>query len=200
MATSRSTPRLRLTAALLAVAAALVAVSERPGWDRDLALWLALVGFVLVVAAALGRIWTSAFIAGRKDRSLVTSGPYAGCRHPLYALSMLGMVGLGLATRSTLLAVSLPAAAGLLMLRAAAAEDTRLRDAHGDAYARYAARTPAFVPRPGSCDLPEVLEVHPRVFRKAFLDAASLLGVYALIRVLDALQIAGVLPTLLRLP
>jgi len=47
---------------------------------------------------------------------------------------------------------------------------------------------------------PETLEIRPRVLWKAFLDAGSLLGLYALLRAADALQRAGVTPTWLTLP
>ena len=77
MTTSASTPRLRLTLAWYLVLIVLVAISARPcasGWLGGIA---NVVGFLLMAGAALGRVWTSLFIAGLKDARLVTSGPYA---------------------------------------------------------------------------------------------------------------------------
>ncbi len=56
------------------------------------------------------------------------------------------------------------------------------------------------MPRPGRYSVPESLEVRPRVLWKAFLDAGSLLGLWALLMLADALQLAGRTPTWLTLP
>ncbi|HSD75053.1 MAG TPA: methyltransferase, partial [Steroidobacteraceae bacterium] len=103
MTTSISTARVRLTLAWYALVVLLIAVSERPWthhWSGAAALVL---GLLLMSCAALGRAWTSLFIAGHKDERLVTTGPYALCRHPLYALSLLGGLGVGLASRSVVI-------------------------------------------------------------------------------------------------
>ena len=62
-------------------------------WDTT---W-EVVSFILLLIAAFGRVWTSAFISGRKDNELVTDGPYSISRNPLYFFSLLGYVGAGLA-------------------------------------------------------------------------------------------------------
>jgi protein-S-isoprenylcysteine O-methyltransferase Ste14 len=200
MTTSRSTPRLRLTALLLAAVLLLVAVGDKPALRGAAAVLLPWLGFALVVLAALGRIWASSFIAGRKDRDLVTAGPYARCRNPLYACSWLAMLGIGLASRSLVLTLALAVMFGWLYARAARSEEALLEALHGDSFRRYARATPAFLPRTGHSALPEVWTIRPPVFGKAFLDAASLLGFYALVRIADLAQQAGWLPTLLRLP
>jgi hypothetical protein len=48
--------------------------------------------------------------------------------------------------------------------------------------------------------VPESIEVRPRVFWKAFLDAGSLLAFYILVRLADLLQVSGITPTWLSLP
>ena len=100
MTESASTPRLRAT---FAIYLALVAATAVLG-PRDLGATAyystGIAGFLLVVLACLGRLWCSVFIAGHKDESLVTTGPYGRVRHPLYACSMLGAFGLGLTSRS----------------------------------------------------------------------------------------------------
>jgi protein-S-isoprenylcysteine O-methyltransferase Ste14 len=200
MTSSRSTPRLRFTALVLAAVVVLVAVSNRPllaGLPGEI---VQLLGLVLMTCAALGRIWCSAFIAGFKDTVLVESGPYSALRHPLYALSMIGMLGAGLAARSISLTVMVVAILAVTHAFAAKSEERLLRSLHGAAYDRYAAVTPAFWPRLSRYFVPETLEVRPRVFWKAYLDAGTLIGVYVLIRAADALQAAGITPTLLRLP
>jgi protein-S-isoprenylcysteine O-methyltransferase Ste14 len=200
MASSRSTPRLRVTIALLVAVLVLVAVSERPlsrGLEGQA---LALAGLACISCAALGRIWTSIFIAGRKDAVLVREGPYAALRHPLYALSMLAMLGAGLATGSVTITLALVLIFGVLYSLAARGEDAWLAETHGPELERYRRTVPAFLPRWSSLETPETLEIRPRVLWKAFLDAGSLLGFYALLRAADALHASGLSPSLLALP
>jgi len=92
---SRSTPRLRLTcpaAARAARARRRVGTHAATGVAGQA---LQLAGLLCVACAALGRIWSSIFIAGYKDARLVRRGPYAMLRHPLYALSSLAMLARG---------------------------------------------------------------------------------------------------------
>jgi len=200
MTTSRSTPRLRLTIALLAGLLVLVAVSERPLARGFVGEVLALAGFACIVTAALGRLWTSLFIAGFKDVELVQRGPYAAVRHPLYALSLLAMLGAGLVARSLALAGAVVLVFGAIFVAAARREDAWLHGAYGEVFERYRRGVPAFLPRGTMLDAPDSLEVRPRVLAKAFLDAGSLLGLCALLQAADALQRYGVTPTLLTLP
>ena len=197
---SRSTPRVRLMALVVIACVVLVALTERPtflGLASGLAGFL---GFVLVGVAALGRFWTSLFIAGRKDATLVQVGPYAACRHPLYLLSLIGMLGLGLVTRSVVLLLALVGIAALLHLGAVRAEDALLEQVHGDAARRYREQVPALIPDWTRYSIPELLEIRPRVVWKAVVDAGSLLLALALMQAAHLLQHAGIIAPWWRLP
>jgi len=200
MTTSRSTPRLRLTALLLLSLLALVATTERTAATGLAGLLVQLLGLACIACAALGRVWASVFIAGYKDSQLVRGGPYAVLRHPLYALSLLAMLGVGLTTRSATLTAALLVAFAAIYARAAREEDGFLRSAHGDAFDRYARDVHAFRPRWSAYTVPEAIEVRPRVLWKAFLDAGTLLGYWALLIVADALQRAALTPAWTTLP
>jgi protein-S-isoprenylcysteine O-methyltransferase Ste14 len=199
MTSSRSTPRLRITAGLLVLLLVLVATSERRFAAGLVGEALQFAGLVGVSCAALGRIWTSAFIAGFKDQVLVRSGPYAVVRHPLYALSLIAMVGLGLTTGSLTIAVAMLVVFGAVYWSAARDEDRHLGELHGTAHERFARDVSTLRPRWSAYVVPDSLEVRPRVLWKSFLDAGSLLGFYGLLRVADALQQHGVTPTWLTL-
>ena len=200
MSTSRSTPRLRLTALLLAGVVALVAVSERTAADGLAGQWLQLAGLACMASAALGRIWTSVFIAGFKDVQLVRRGPYAVLRHPLYGLSLLAVLGIGLTSRSASVATILLASFTAIYVSAARAEDRLLRAGHGADFVRYAGQVRAFLPRWSAYEVPDSLEVRPRILWKAFLDAGSLLGLWMLLVAADGLQRNGLTPTWITLP
>ena len=155
MTSSPSTPRLRITLALFVVVLALVAVSERR-WATGLAgEALHLAGLACIAGAALGRVWSSVFIAGFKDASLVRSGPYAALRHPLYALSLLAAVGVGLTTRSVAITLGLVVALGAIHAAAARREDALLGARHGAAFDEYRGAVRAFLPRWSAYTVPE---------------------------------------------
>jgi protein-S-isoprenylcysteine O-methyltransferase Ste14 len=179
---SASTPRLRAT---FAIYLALVAATAVVGPGTVPMGWYYLsgaLGFILVTLACLGRIWTSVFIAGHKDLELVTTGPYALCRHPLYACSILGALGLGLTTRSLLLTGMVVALIAALVVYAASCEEQFLADAFPEQYSAYVVATPnMWWPRSRNPALPQHLDVQPAVFWKAFLDAGSFFLLYLLV-------------------
>lgn len=182
MTESASTPRLRATFAIyLALVAATPLVGPRAmglGWS----LLFGIAGFVCVTLACLGRIWSSLFIAGHKDEVLVTSGPYSHCRHPLYSFSILGALGLGLASRSLLLCGLVVLLVAGLVVYAAACEEQFLEDAFPEEFKAYVAATPnMWWPALRKAPLPAQLDVRPAVFWKSFLDAGSFFVLWLLV-------------------
>jgi len=108
---------------------------------------LAATGVALHLRArrALGPFWSGP-ITVRAGHAVVTGGPYALVRHPLYLAILL------LAAGSALAHPSLAVACGAAGLAAGIAykipvEERALRATCGDAYARYAAEVPALFPR-----------------------------------------------------
>lgn len=191
MTESASTPRLRIT---FAIYLALIATTAVIGPD-DVAGWryyaMAITGFVCVCLACLGRIWCSVFIAGHKDAELVTSGPYSRCRHPLYGCSILGALGLGLASQSWLLCAATVLLIAALVVYAASCEEQFLADAFPEEFKAYVTATPnMWWPRRGAA-LPENLDVRPAVFRKAFLDAGSFFLAWLLVSMAAEFRLSG---------
>lgn len=191
MTESASTPRLRATFVIylaLVVATALVGPRTAPGW------WYygaGLAGFVCVALAVLGRIWTSSFIAGHKDEVLVTTGPYARCRHPLYACSLLGALGLGLTTRSPLLCGILVVLIAALVVYAASCEEQFLADSFPEEFQAYVAATPNKWWPGAAAKVPEHVDVLPSVFWKSFLDAGSFFALWLLVAIAAEYRLAG---------
>jgi protein-S-isoprenylcysteine O-methyltransferase Ste14 len=191
MTESASTPRLRAT---FAIYIALIATTTVIGPGQESA-WLyypmSVAGFVCVTLACLGRIWCSVFIAGHKDSELVTTGPYARCRHPLYSCSLLGALGLGLATKSWLLCAATVLLIAALVIYAASCEEQFLADAFPEQFASYAAAVPnLWWPRRGA-PLPEQVVVRPAVYWKAFLDAGSFFLLWLLVSLAAEFRLAG---------
>jgi protein-S-isoprenylcysteine O-methyltransferase Ste14 len=192
MTESASTPRLRAT---FAIYIGLIAATAFVG-PRTLAAGpyyaCNVLGFVLVTLACLGRVWCSVYIAGHKDEMLVTSGPYSLCRHPLYALSVLGALGLGLTSKSWLLGVAVTLLITALVVYAASCEEQFLADAFPEEFKAYVASTPnPWWPRLANATTPEHLDVRPAVFWKAFLDAGSFFLLYLLVALAAEYRLAG---------
>lgn len=197
MTRSASTPRLRLTLlyfVALLVVTALCAPRHPPGALLQGA------AILLVACACLGRIWCSVFIAGRKDTAIVSHGPYALCRHPLYTLSFIGGLGLALATGSIALVVVTAIVLALLFGSAARREERWLMERYTAEYTHYATGTPRWWPALSRWSMPAEALVHPPILWKAFVDAGSFFLLYALVLAAGALRGSGVLPQLAVLP
>jgi protein-S-isoprenylcysteine O-methyltransferase Ste14 len=179
---SASTPRLRVTFAIYVGLVAAAAVVGPRTLSSSWYYLCGILGFICVAVACLGRIWTSTFIAGHKDVELITTGPYAHCRHPLYACSMLGALGLGLTTRSVLLCVIVVVLIAALVVYAAAGEEMFLAETFPEQYKAYIGTTPnKWWPRRSGTALPERLDVQPLILWKSFLDAGSFFLLYLLV-------------------
>ena len=183
MTDSASTPRLRATFAIylaLIAATTVIGPANLPGW---LYYSVSIAGFFFVVLACLGRIWCSVFIAGHKDAELVTTGPYARCRHPLYASSIVGALGLGLTSKSILLCAIVLGLIIALVVYAASCEEQFLADAFPEQFKDYVAATPNMWWPGRRVPLPEHVDLRPEVYWKAFLDAGSFFLLWVLVAV-----------------
>lgn len=132
-------------------------------------------GLYLVLAAIKGRIWCMLYIGGRKNESLVTEGPYARCRNPLYFYSAMGVAGISMATGM----VSVVLATLIIFMVAyhfvIQGEESRLRSLHGERYRRYCQSVPRFWPRRDVPNDSALREFAPKLFHKAFWDSVGFL-------------------------
>ena len=127
---------------------ALAAVG-RP-WVRDggLAdLLLGAVGWCCFGAGALLRVWAIIYIGGRKGKTLLTSGPYAAMRNPLYLGSFLIACSCALFVNSLLGFIGVLLTATAYVLYVIPIEERRLLGRFGDQYETYCRTTPRFIPR-----------------------------------------------------
>jgi protein-S-isoprenylcysteine O-methyltransferase Ste14 len=77
---------------------------------------------------------------------LVTSGPYAWCRNPMYLGHIIFLIGLALTFQSRLAALITAATIAWFQVRVRR-DERRLRDRFGRAYADYCVRVRRWVPR-----------------------------------------------------
>jgi protein-S-isoprenylcysteine O-methyltransferase Ste14 len=121
----------------------------------------------LSLAGGLVRAWGTSYLRGHvmmdarlHSERLIIAGPFRWCRNPLYAGNLLigAAYGFLMPPPGILLTVAGMAGMGIALARI---EARALEKEHGDAYRAYAAKVPAFLPRPPAADLPRGADVRP---------------------------------------
>lgn len=154
------------------------------------------VGFLLVVVGAMGRVWCSMHISGRKGSTLVTTGPYAMHRNPLYFYSFVGVVGFGIASRN-LPFMGLVAAVFILMYPIIVrSEEEALLETHGEDFRAYCETTPRWIPRFRKVEQVNEQTLHVRKMERSMLDAAVFFLAYLLADLVFELHQLHLLPEL----
>ncbi|MGH9801320.1 MAG: methyltransferase family protein [Blastocatellia bacterium] len=121
------------------VTAILFVAFSRPGWSSLAA------GVPLALLGALIRAWASGHL--RKNAELATCGPYAHTRNPLYFGSFVMAVGCAIAGGSWLIGAWLIAFFLTIYWPVMQAESVHMQTLFGEAYARWSAAVPLFIPR-----------------------------------------------------
>jgi protein-S-isoprenylcysteine O-methyltransferase Ste14 len=111
------------------------------------------VGFLFAVAGLLFTVWArrhlaanwSADVTIKAGHQLITSGPYAWVRHPIYSGLLLGFAGsaVALGQRRGIVAVVV---VGLALWRKLRIEERGMRQLFGERYTAYAQRVAALIP------------------------------------------------------
>jgi protein-S-isoprenylcysteine O-methyltransferase Ste14 len=155
-----------------------------------------LLGFALLVAATLWRIWCALFIAGSKNAELATSGPYSIVRNPLYIGNLIGAAGFGFAVHMPVLALLLTLAFALFYPSVVVNEERHLAARFGERYGQYCARVPRWWPDWSLYQEAASVTVSPRRVREAIFDAMWFLWAFALYEFVEDLHRLDLLPTL----
>ncbi|AZO17688.1 isoprenylcysteine carboxylmethyltransferase family protein [Mesorhizobium sp. M2A.F.Ca.ET.043.05.1.1] len=154
------------------------------------------IGFAMVLACFLGRLWSILFVGGRKNDELIVSGPFSMTRNPLYFFSTVGAVGIGLMFGSVLAAAMLGLASFLVFRFTARKEAAYLAGKFGAAYATYAERTPSFWPNPLLYRDEAQWLFSTGALRNTFRDGLYFLALFPLIEAVEYARLSGHLPTL----
>ena len=102
-------------------------------------------GFAVWARFVLGRNW-SGIVTVKEDHTLITRGPYAWVRHPIYSGMLLGLLGsaVTLGTILTFIEVPVVALAFWLKLRT---EERFMLETFGEQYTAYRQHVKALIPR-----------------------------------------------------
>jgi len=155
---------------------------------------LSILGWILNGIGALGRIWCAVYIAGYKNNTLVTAGPYSMCRNPLYFFSMAGAVGVGLATETLVIPLVVLIFFMVYYPTVIRNEEKNLSQMHSKEYQNYVEAVPAFIPQPGILFEPEHYTVNPRILKRHLMDAVWFIWLCGLVSMLARLHTEKILP------
>lgn len=185
---------------LLAVASLfLFSTSAWEVYDKRVAEFLFVSGLFLAGIGAFGRLWCSVYIAGYKTDTLITTGPYSLCRNPLYFFSLVGGLGVGLASETLTIPVIILIAFGVYYPFVIRKEEETLRVRHGDVFGEYQKKVPRFFPRIRAFRETEQQVVHLVVFRKHLWSAIWFIWIPGLAELVELLHENHCLPSWFRI-
>lgn len=157
-------------------------------------------GYFFVIFCAFGRIYCTAFIGGKKNEALMTSGPFSICRNPLYFCSTIGVLGIALmSNRFSAIAMMLLffVPTYYFMIKR---EEVFLLEKFGEEYRAYMARVPRFLPKFSLYEEPAEITLRPKFIRNAMRDAFVWFTPYPVFELIEYVQELGWLPKLFLLP
>ena len=191
------TEKLRINLSRIVAVGFLITVSvTSSGWE-DISIFdnvFFLIGCVCVGIASLGRTWCSLYIAGYKNNTLVTLGPYSISRNPLYLFSMIGAAGVGFATETLTIPLALVVLFSLYYPSVIKGEEKRLLKIHGEEFEAYRKITPAFFPKISLLREPETYVVNPKVFKRSLFGALWFVWLLGILELFESLHEIGILP------
>jgi len=156
-------------------------------------------GITLVGIGTIGRIWCALYISGYKDRILIQSGPYSICRHPLYFFSLLGGLGIGLATETLTIPIIILIGFILFYPLQMDHEEKSLSKVFGKEFQSYLQRTPKFFPKFSLFNTPEECNVGIKIFTRALIRSFFFIWMIGLLELIEGIQQSGAVPALFSL-
>jgi protein-S-isoprenylcysteine O-methyltransferase Ste14 len=161
---------------------------------------LEFLGYIMVAFCALGRVYTTAFLGGVKNKNLITYGPFSIVRNPLYAFSLMGVLGISLISGHIVIIFFVPVAFVVLYHFLIAREEEFLHEKFGVEYEAYVQSTPKLIPDFSKYSAPETIECVPQFLTKAFFDAVWWFMVFPLFELAESLQESGFFPVVFTMP
>jgi protein-S-isoprenylcysteine O-methyltransferase Ste14 len=157
-------------------------------------------GLFLLTICSMGRLWALLYISGHKKIELITEGPYSMVRHPLYVFSLIGAIGIGLASENLLVLAMLVIFYLLYYPMTILVEEAKLTDKFGQAYLDYMKSTPRFLPKLSLYKSPPQVIVNTDIFLKSITIGMWFIWIFILLNVLETLQEIGLIPVFMKVP
>ncbi len=198
----RRTHKRTLIAKLLLIPIVLLALISKDIYIEEGIFDLAFedIGLFLLIISALGRIWSSAYISGKKNRELIVSGPYSITRNPLYFFSLWGYLGAGLVLESALISALLGVVFFLTHWPTILREEKKLEGKFGEDFRAYMRDVPRFFPNLKLFSSVEHTYLSTVVFSKAIVECMMILSVFLFAHSLEWAHINSYLPVWFHVP
>jgi protein-S-isoprenylcysteine O-methyltransferase Ste14 len=161
----------------------------RPVYDSTYyGFWSQAFGIFLILSGFGIRLWCTLYIGGRKNKDLMSSGPYSLCRNPLYVGSILAAVGIGLQTQMLTFGILGGVVCWAIFRAVVTQEERYLLAQFGEPYRRYCETTPRFLPRFSAYrDESDEQNFQPSKLWNTFRDGLAL---FAVIPITEAIEVA----------
>jgi hypothetical protein len=157
-------------------------------------------GLFLLTICSIGRLWALLYISGYKKLELITEGPYSMVRHPLYVFSLIGAIGIGLASENILVLAALVIFYLLYYPLTILVEEKKLVDKFDQAYLDYIKRTPRFIPKLSLYKGSAQYQINADVYVKKMVLGMWFIWIFIILHIIEMLQQSGHIPVLLRVP
>jgi len=157
------------------------------------------VGCLLASIGAMGRLWCSLYISGYKNNTLITTGPYSITRNPLYFFSLIGAIGVALATETLLIPLIVLIVFVFCYPSVIRGEEKRLLSVHGEKFKQYCQKTPSFFPKFSIYEEPETYMVNPKIFQRSIFSALWFIWLIGILQIIETLHDVGILPVYFKL-
>lgn len=163
-------------------------------WGEEVVDW---VGFTCLLVCVLGRTYSSLFIGGIKNKTVVRSGPFSIVRNPLYVFSFFGVVGIGLQSGRISLLLLLIAAFISYYRVVVRKEEAYLTHKFGEDYLRYMQEVPRWIPKFSLWSEPEEVTARPNFVRQTMMDALIFFVPWLCFEFIGLAQEAGYIPAII---
>jgi len=186
-----------LSSQVMAVLLVIVIALNESYWEKNspiIEMTIFLLGTVLIGIGSMGRIWCSIYIAGYKNQSLITQGPYSISRNPLYFFSLLGAVGAGCITET----FSFPILIFILFVISYPStikkEELKLAGLYKNAFSDYVKSTPQIIPNWSLLNEPKEYVIKPQLVKRHIFDALWFVWLIGVFEFLEMLHEEHIIP------
>ncbi|HEY8189261.1 MAG TPA: isoprenylcysteine carboxylmethyltransferase family protein [Micavibrio sp.] len=159
-----------------------------------------ILGTILVSVCALGRLYTTAYLGGFKNDTLITYGPFSAVRNPLYFFSLIGFIGVAMMTNHIFVMLAIPIGFILLYTFLIRREERFLLGRFGEEYRAYMAATPRLIPSFRNYHFPDAIQMNPKYLDKGFKDAIWWFAAFPLVELAEFIQKQGLIHPPILLP
>ena len=157
-------------------------------------------GLFFLTICSIGRLWALMYIGGLKRRELITNGPYSIVRNPLYVSSLIGAIGIGLASENLLILAVILLFYLLYYPFTILAEERKLTKKFGSDYIEYTRCTPRFFPKLSLYKKAEPYQINTVIFLRNIATGMWFIWIFILLHFIEMLQNTGFIPVVLRVP